>query len=468
MLSRTGNYLSTKAEIKQLGLLALPIMFSRFSFVAIGFIGIVMAGQISTVDLAAVATGSNIFGFLVHISTGVLSALTPQLAFFFGKKQYDRMAIKMTQALWVALALGLVMAFCFQNIEPLLQWYEVSPELKNRISQYLYIISWGMPAMMLVQLLISFFNSIGQPKPVMFIVLIAMLLNIPVNALFIYGWFGLEPLGGIGCGWGVTFTAVFMLMALFVYYLKQYAHFRLFRFYLAVRINQLKQFLKLGLPISGQIFAELSIMTAISLSIAHLDPTLIAAHQIAINVSEFLLTVLFGISIAITIRTGQTLGQKEPQLAARRSWFAVKLAALIGFVFMAVVLLFSQKIPMLYSNDAAILEVASPLMFFVAILHFFAALKVGVVGALKGYHDTALTVLIYIIGYFCLVFPLGSYFSTFKGQAVQGFWYALILGTALIALLVSLRLRYITENKSFFRKQFKNAGEKKDSVASSI
>lgn len=68
------------AELRQLLWLAAPIFISQFSQAAYGFIDTVMSGQVSALDLAAVAVGSSIWLPLFLLTTGTLLATTPLVA----------------------------------------------------------------------------------------------------------------------------------------------------------------------------------------------------------------------------------------------------------------------------------------------------------------------------------------------------------------------------------------------------
>src|SRR5690606_15982965 len=104
------------------------------------------------------------------------------------------------------------------------------------------------------------------------IMLAGLALNIPANALFIYGWFGLPELGGIGCGIGTAIVFVLMTVALAINTRKH----RLspdFPLWLHVRrpnAGHVRDIFKIGVPIGVAIFFEVSLFVVIALFLTSL------------------------------------------------------------------------------------------------------------------------------------------------------------------------------------------------------
>ncbi|MGL6047496.1 MAG: MATE family efflux transporter, partial [Vogesella sp.] len=69
-----------RQEAHTLGKLALPMMVAQIAQVATGFVDTVMAGHVSTDDLAAVSLGSSVFITVYVTLMGVASAMNPILS----------------------------------------------------------------------------------------------------------------------------------------------------------------------------------------------------------------------------------------------------------------------------------------------------------------------------------------------------------------------------------------------------
>ena len=95
-----------REETRALSHLALPMMVAQIAQVATGFVDTVMAGRVSTDDLAAVSLGASIFITVYVTLMGIVSALNPILSHQFGAGETRRIGETARQGLWFGLLLG--------------------------------------------------------------------------------------------------------------------------------------------------------------------------------------------------------------------------------------------------------------------------------------------------------------------------------------------------------------------------
>lgn len=121
-----------RLELKTLLALALPIMVAQLATTAMGFVDAVMAGRVGPRDLAAVALGNSIWVPVFLLMTGTLLATTPKVAQRFGAGTFEQIGPLVRQALWLALAVGLIATLALFSAEPILHIMKVDPELIGR------------------------------------------------------------------------------------------------------------------------------------------------------------------------------------------------------------------------------------------------------------------------------------------------------------------------------------------------
>ncbi len=106
-----------KSYSLRLGILALPILITQFCQAALGVVDAIMAGQVSALDLAAVAVGSGIWLPLFLLATGVLIATTPLIGEAIGQDQHGQVPHITQQSLWTAGVIGII-GFIIVNLAP--------------------------------------------------------------------------------------------------------------------------------------------------------------------------------------------------------------------------------------------------------------------------------------------------------------------------------------------------------------
>lgn len=449
--------LTTRGELKALGLLTAPIVISQLAQAAYGFIDTLMASQVSPLDLAAVAVGSGIWLPLFLLITGILLATTPLVAEAHGGQQRQRIAGITHQALWLALAVGVIGFFLARHAYPLFAWLDVPPELRELTQQYLLGVSWGMPAVGVFFALRCYCEAQGQAMPVMVISVSGLSLNVAFNALFIHGsadvsWLAWLPvhipaMGGPGCGWATSVVLWLMSAIMLIYLLlsRRFQHARLMQAWEAPNWAHIKTIVALGLPIGLAIFFEVSSFAIVAVLVSPQGALAVAGHQVALSVTSLLFMVPLSVAIALTIRVGQFYGARDYQaiLHVRRIGLITTTCIAAG---MALVLLFGRHaIATVYSDDLAVRELAAQLMLFAVAYQIVDALQVAAAGCLRGLQDTKSPMQLTLFAYWVVAIPVGylaGSTTVFGGQAwgPHGYWLGLVLGLTVASILLTWQL----------------------------
>lgn len=303
-----------RLELKNLLGLALPIMIAQLATTAMGFVDAVMAGRVGPKDLAAVALGNSIWVPVFLLMTGTLLATTPKVAQRFGAGTHSEIGPIVRQALWLALVVGLMATSMLFSAEPILHLMKVDPELIGPCMQYLHGIASGLPAVAFYHVLRCTSDGLGRTRPAMVLGLCGLALNIPLNYVFIYGHFGVPAMGGVGCGWATAIVMWVMALGLAGYerWAPAYKSSELFSRFDWPQWAVIKRLLAIGLPIGVAVFAESSIFAVIALLIGSLGATVVAGHQIALNVSSLVFMIPYSLGMAVTVRVARPWAVKNP------------------------------------------------------------------------------------------------------------------------------------------------------------
>ncbi len=426
--------------------LSVPIVIAQLANAAMGFVDTMMAGRVSPTDLAAVALGNSIWMPVFLFMSGVLMATTAKVARVFGAGKTGLISPLVRQALWLGLTLGSLLGVLMWNAEPLLQWLNIDPLLIKPAMGYLQAVACGFPAVALYTVLRCYSDALGHTRPSMVIGLLGLLINIPANYILIHGKFGLPAMGGVGCGWATALVMLCMMLAMFwwVRWAPHYREHNLFGRWELPSRTELRSLLALGLPIGVSIFAEASIFSIIALLIGGLGANIVAGHQIALNFSSLVFMLPYSLGMATTVRVGQNLGAGRPSDAAFAAWVAMGSALLLACISASYMTLLREPIARIYTNDPQVLGIAATLIIYAAIFQFSDAIQVTAAGALRGYQDTRITMLITLASYWGIGLPVGYSLglTSLSGpaQGPAGLWQGLIAGLTCAAVLLGWRL----------------------------
>jgi MATE family multidrug resistance protein len=426
--------------------LAWPVYVAQIAMMANGVIDTVMAGRLSAVDLAAVGIASSILVTILMSLMGVLLALPPLVAHIYGAGRHEEVGREIHQSVWLSLVLGVIAVLLLRNPEPFLAISELQPAVEAKVRAYLDASVWGVPAVIAFRIYFGLFTGIGRPRSVMHFNLVALLLKLPLNAVFMYGGFGLPALGAPGCA--VATSIDYWLIAAVAWswclYNPRYAAFKLRTRIAPPDRKVIAAFLKLGVPIALTFVADVTAFTFMALFIARLGPVVSAAHQIAASLAAFAFVLPLSIGNATAILAGQALGAGQPRLARQMYGRGIGLGMTFAIVVSLAFWLGAGRIAELYTTDARVQLLAAPLIVLVGYYHLADALQAVAVNALRGYKRSAIPMLIYTT---CLwgvglgggvLLGLSDRFGPARGA--PGFWVAAVFSLGLVAGLVALYL----------------------------
>ncbi len=434
-----------REEAKLIVFLAIPITIAQLATISTGFVDTVMSGHASTVDLAGVAVGSSIWFPIMYALTGFLAAITTFVANSSGAKNYDTIKVYVQNGLWLALIVSLLIAFGIRSLNHYIVYLGLAENVSRVVVGYLDALSYGIPAFGLYLVYRGYTEGYDSTKPQMIISLLGLLVDTVTNYVLIFGKMGFPAFGGIGAGWATTVTFWFMLfsMMFYTYISGKYKAIRFYSKIVFLRLEVVKDLLKLGIPISVTFFIEASIFAVITLFIGTLGTDVVAGHQIALNFSSLLYAFPLGISIATTIRVGYSLGERQPKTAQLSSISGTVVALLFAMVASFLIILYAPTIAGFYTNDFNTLKIAIHLLFFAAIFQISDAVASPCAGALRGYQDANVTLIMSFISAWVIALPLGYILglTSWLGPplGVVGFWISLVAGTLISAIFLFIR-----------------------------
>jgi MATE family multidrug resistance protein len=436
----------TRSPARELLRLTWPVLIAQLAMMGNAVIDTAMAGRLSAVDLAAVGVAASIAATVMMSLISVLLALTPIIAHLYGEGRQSDIGREIHQSLWISGVLALITILLLRFPEPFIAIAKLQPIVEIKVRAYLNASSWGVPAVFALRLFLGLTTGIGQPRPAMFFNLLSLALKIPLNALFMFGAFGMPKLGGPGCAVASTMDAWLMAALAWGWCLRHpgYAPFQLRQRLMAPAWKAIAEFLKLGIPIGVTFVADVTAFTLMALFIARLGPVISGAHQIAANLAALAFMVPLSLGNATSVLVGQALGAAQPEQARRVCWEGVRLGMMIAIVLFLIFHFGAPQIAALYTTDAAVQAAAIPLIGLVGIYHLGDALQAVTVNALRGYKKSVIPMVVYAIGLWALGlgggYALGLTDALGSAHGAPGFWIAGAAGIWLVGGVMAIYL----------------------------
>ncbi len=429
------------SEIRATAFLALPLVIGHVCAGLIAFVDNLIAGNHGTDTLAAVTLGTALLWLPMLVPIGILIALTASVARLYGAERLKEIAPVFRQALWLALFMGLFM-FGFLSLAPaLLAPAGIAEEMIPGAQAFLYAVRWGSPALTVFFCMRYLCEGMHWMRPTMLFSFGGLLVLAPLGYVLTNGKLGFPELGAQGLG--IASAIMMWLQALFfAFYLwrsKRMAHLQLFARFDRPRLGCITDLLKTGMPIGIAILMQGSLFIVTSLLIGRLGSTVLAAHQIAVNLAQLCFMIPVAVAEATTVRVGHALGRGDFKGVRQAAWAGCVIVLAAQSVSVAILLLGNEAIASLYSSDAAVTALASTLLLYAAALQFPDGLQMLSAGALRGLQDTQVPMWLAIFCYWGVGVPLGVALAFELNWGPQGVWLGLITALALATVLMGAR-----------------------------
>jgi MATE family multidrug resistance protein len=430
--------------------LAIPIALTQLGQVAMMTTDLALIGRLGDEAVAAAALAHTVFFVNFTFGMGLMAAVAPLAAQAFGARDPRLARRALRVGLWAALLVSLPMIAVLLFGEQILLMLGQTPATAHLAQHYLHGLAWGIAPGLGFLAIRGFMGAVNRPEPGLWITLAA----IPANGVLVYflihGGLGLPRLELFGAGLGTTLvSAAMFLSGIFVVIASRpFKKYRVLGGILRFDQGLMRRLIEIGAPISIAFLLEYGLFGAAGLLMGLIGTTALAAHQIALQIAAILFMVPFGIGMAATVRVGHAVGRNDPSAVKR----AGLVATLLGIVFMSMMTLaviFGRfAIGRLFFGEAA--ETAAAAVGLTANLllvgaTFFVAdgIQTVAAGALRGFNDTRIPLLFAAISYWLIGFPAACALGFGTELGAVGVWLGLSCGTAVYAVLLTLRFELL-------------------------
>ncbi len=436
--------------------LATPVILGMLGHTLVAFVDNIMVGQLGTAELAAVSLGNSFMFIAMSLGIGFSTAITPLVAEADGEGNFAYGKSSFKHGLFLCTVLGVVLFLMVFFAKPLMYIMNQPEEVVELAMPYLTLVAISLIPLIVFQAFKQCSDGLSMTKHPMYATIIANVVNVVLNYMFIFGKFGAPAMGVVGAAIGTLASRVVMLAYLWYLMsqnLKSRDYVTNIKFFTLTR-SMINKLLGLGFPSALQMFFEVAIFTAAIWLSGILGKNPQAANQIALNLSSMTFMVAMGFGVAAMIRVGNQKGMKRFRELRRIAFSIFLLSTILAVLFAISFLLLKDQLPKLYldfddANNIAdtleVLTIASKLMLIAAIFQISDTLQVVVLGALRGMQDVKIPTFITFIAYWLIGFPISLYLGMYTEYASAGIWIGLLAGLTASAVMLLLRFQYLSK-----------------------
>jgi MATE family multidrug resistance protein len=439
-----------RAEIGDTIKLALPIALTQLGQIAMMTSDLALIGRLGDKAVAAAALAHTVLFTVFVVGMGIVSAVTPLAAQYFGAREPRMVRRALRVGLWASVILGVPLTLVqLWGGELLLALGQVreSAELAQR---YLDGIVWCTVPAWFFMALRNFMGAVNRPEPGLWITLVAIPVNAVLGYALIYGAFGLPRLELLGAGLATTIVNIGMcIAAIWVCYARRpFRKYRVLGRWWRPDWTLMRQLIVVGAPMSGGFLLEYGVFAAAAQLMGWIGTQALTAHQIALQIAAIMFMVPFGIGMAATVRVGHAVGEGDAAASRRAGLVAIALGILFMAMMTLLVTLTREWLPLLFlgrdAPDPGTVALAGSLLVVGATFFIADGTQTVAAGALRGLNDTRVPLLFAAVSFWLIGFTACWVFGFTLALGAYGIWIGLSVGIAAYAVLLTWRFHRLT------------------------
>jgi len=436
--------------------LAAPVILGMLGHTVVALVDNIMVGQLGTAELAAVSLGNSFMFIAMSLGIGFSTAITPLVAEADGENNFEAGKSYFKHGLFLCIALGIALFLMVFVAKPIMYYMKQPPEVVDLAMPYLNLVAISLIPLIVFQAFKQFSDGLSLTRYPMYATILANVVNVFLNYIFIFGKLGMPQLGVVGAAIG-TLASRLIMVAYLWYLLSQ--HHKSRPFVLHIKLFQLSKkvlnkLMGLGFPSALQMFFEVAIFTSAIWLSGILGKNPQAANQIALNLSSMTFMVAMGFSVVAMVRVGNQKGLKRFRELRRIAFSIFMLSVILAVVFAIFFVVFSEALPKLYldfdnkaefADNFQVATIAAKLLIIAAIFQISDTLQVVTLGALRGMQDVKIPTLITFIAYWLIGFPISYYLSMIDDYGSAGIWIGLLAGLTASGIMLFIRFNYLSK-----------------------
>ena len=352
-MSSDKNNFTEGNILKKLSLFMLPVLGALILQAAYGAVDLLVVGRFgSTAGLSAVSTGSQLMNLVTFMVTQLAMGATVLIARYLGEKKPERIGAVLGGATVVfailAAVLFVLLVFFAHPIAVLMQ---APSEALGLTTRYVRICGAGIFFIVAYNMLAAIFRGLGDSKSPLLFVLVACLINIAGDLLFVAG-FKMDAAGAAIAT--VMAQAVSVVLAI-VILLKKDLPFTLKKS--DFRLNpQCRKFLQVGLPLALQEVLTQASFLALCAFVNRLGLTASSGYGVASKIVSFAMLIPSALMQSMASFVAQNVGASKPKRAKQAMFTGMGIGLVFGCAMFALVMLKGDVLAGIFSTDAEVVQ----------------------------------------------------------------------------------------------------------------
>ncbi len=429
------------SELKLTTRLGAPLALGELGWMSTYIVDAILVGRMphSAIAISASSLGNSLFYAIAFFGVGLLYGLDTLVSQAYGRGDAQDGLFSLVQSLFLVAVCTPVVMLLSSLAPHALTLIHVDGAIVSATVQYMSALRWSAAPLLLYMGVRHYLQAIDRPGWVMISLLTANLVNWLFDWLLIYGHGPFHAYGIAGSGWATCVVRFYMLglLLLSLALSLRKAPVKLRAGAWRPHLRRLRELSRLGWPIGLQNLEEFSLASFSTVLTSTLGVTLLAAHQVVLDLNAFCFMIPLGIQAASAVRTGQGAGRGDSAQVRRAGYASVAITTfwmiVAAFSFIAAPRLWAS----IYTTDSAVIAATIPIFLICAAGSIFDGAQTVLQGALRGMGETRIPFFASFACTWLVGVPLSALFVFHWHMQLVGVWLGRLLSVLPLFVIVT-------------------------------
>ncbi len=344
-VTQKDTYLITKNPLLALFVFFLPIALGNILQQFYNLVDSSIVGQfVSEQALAAVAACTSLINVFLFIGNGYGVGAGVIVGHYFGAGDYKNMKVVIMTALTTSLVMSLVLGFLGLTTGRLiLTWLKTPADTIEMAALYLKIYFFGMPFVILYNVISAMFNALGKSKYPLAFLIFSTFLNIGLDLLFVTRY----KFGVAGVAYATLIAQACACILSMVIFFKKLAKLKIGKT-AYFNSRELGKITKIALP---SIFQQATISIGLMLiqsTVNSFGSQALAGYSVGIRIESLGSAAVIACGASLSTFVAQNLGAKKMKRIRQGYFSANIIVAAFAFVFFVIIAFLKNQIIYLF------------------------------------------------------------------------------------------------------------------------
>lgn len=439
---RHGRLTATAGSIARL---AAPVTLSRLGMMLIIIADTAMTGWASGTELAYYALGTSVQMVLMLIGIGMMTGTVVLTSQALGAGAEREAGLVWRVAIVHGAAIGLLAVLLSLPGAAFFEATGQQPDLARGGGQVMLYMAAGLPPLLVYVASTLFLEALNRPVVGFAIVALANLINVALNALFIFGLAGLPAMGADGAALATSIVRLLLAAMVVGYILLRIDNARYnVRGPWTGAMTVGRKLRSLGYPLGLAQGLESSAFAALTLFAGLLGVAAVAAFQATMQSIAFLFMAAIGTGTATAVHVGNAVGRNDQPAVATSGWAGM----LVITVFMACGGIVMASVPEAFAavfvREEAVRAAAIPILLMAAVTLIPDGIQGVLMGALRATGDVWVPSCLHLCSFLLVMIPAAWLFTFTWGFGPTGLMMGTLLGVVLASALLAARFHLVS------------------------